>query len=193
MFTLCIQNLLLKSGMNYSKFKQKLKPDIIFFTIGFLVFPIIIFISIYSIFRVKDDTQIAVSFPIDDISVSIQEVPQSPSVDTNDNSENNPGPMTSSISTVRTGHTQEGYKKSLENQEYISNSGSWNATQYSEGDIVENTYVVQLGDTLWQIANAYYGSGDQWLKILEVNKDSIGTLPDGEQALIVPGQLLKLP
>ena len=175
--------------MNYRQIKQKLKPDLIFFTIGFLVFPAIIIIAIYSIFNVKDDTQLSVSFPIDNMSVSIQEVPskddQAPDID--------PGPMSSSISTVRTGHSDSGYKKSIQNQESINSNGIWSATQYTQGDIIENTYIVQLGDTLWQIANAHYGNGAEWIKILDANKDLVGFLPSGEQALIFPGQMLTLP
>jgi len=177
--------------MNFKQFSKKLKPDLIFFVIGFLVFPVVLVISIYTIFGVKNDTQIAVSFPIDDMSVSIQEVNREEEQNSEDSGVD-VGPMTSSISTVKTGHSEEGLKKSEQNQQEINSTGNWNATQYTQGDIIEKTYVVQLGDTLWQIANAYYGSGEQWILILNANSN-IGFLPSGEQALIVPGQILSIP
>ena len=74
--------------------------------------------------------------------------------------------------------------------ESVSN---WQATNYQEGDISGENYTVKSGDTLWEIAEARYGSGFDWTKILEANKDSISYLPNGSQALIVPGQVLNLP
>ncbi|HOD01344.1 MAG TPA: LysM peptidoglycan-binding domain-containing protein [bacterium] len=70
---------------------------------------------------------------------------------------------------------------------------TWVATDYKKGDIEGGSYTVVKGDTLWEIAEARYGSGFEWVKILEANKDSIGFLPNGSQALIVPGQVLRLP
>jgi nucleoid-associated protein YgaU len=70
---------------------------------------------------------------------------------------------------------------------------TWFANDYEEGDIEGNTYTVVEGDTLWEIAEAAYGSGFEWGKILEANKDLIGFLPNGTQALIIPGQVLTLP
>ncbi len=54
-------------------------------------------------------------------------------------------------------------------------------------------YVVRSGDTLWDIAEEYYGSGYEWTRIRDANKDVIGYMPDGTQKLIVPGQELVLP
>jgi nucleoid-associated protein YgaU len=70
---------------------------------------------------------------------------------------------------------------------------TWFANDYQEGDIEGNTYTVVEGDTLWEIAEATYGNGFEWTKILEANKDNIGFLPNGSQALIIPGQVLELP
>ncbi len=70
---------------------------------------------------------------------------------------------------------------------------TWFANDYEEGDIEGKTYTVTEGDTLWEIAEAVYGSGFEWNRILEANKDSIGFLPNGTQALIIPGQVLDLP
>ncbi len=69
----------------------------------------------------------------------------------------------------------------------------WVANDYEEGDIEGETYTVVEGDTLWEIAEAVYGSGFEWGRILEANKDSVGFLPNGSQALITAGQVLDLP
>lgn len=70
---------------------------------------------------------------------------------------------------------------------------AWVATNYVEGDIQKGNYTVKSGDTLWEIAEAVYGNGSEWIKILEANASSVGYLPNGEQALIMPGQVLVLP
>lgn len=70
---------------------------------------------------------------------------------------------------------------------------TWKANNYSTGDIKGNSYTVVAGDTLWEIAEAVYGDGTQWVKILNANSGSIGFLPNGQQALIIPGQVLVLP
>lgn len=49
-------------------------------------------------------------------------------------------------------------------------------------------YVVVKGDTLWAIAKKYYGSGSQYKKIFNANKDKIKN-PN----LIYPGQKLVIP
>ena len=69
----------------------------------------------------------------------------------------------------------------------------WVANNYEKGDIEGDTYKVVEGDTLWEIAEAVYGSGFEWGRILEANKDSVGFLPNGSQALITAGQVLVLP
>lgn len=69
----------------------------------------------------------------------------------------------------------------------------WVATDYKEGDIQGNTHVVQYGDTLWEIAEAAYGDGAMWTKILGANSSDIGFLPNGQQALIFAGQTLTIP
>jgi nucleoid-associated protein YgaU len=69
----------------------------------------------------------------------------------------------------------------------------WVANDYKEGDITGDTYTVVWGDTLWEIAEARYGSGFEWGKIRDANSDQIGYLPNGSQALIFPGQVFTLP
>lgn len=75
----------------------------------------------------------------------------------------------------------------------IADTGRWTATNYEFGDISTGEYTVKLGDTLWEIAEAAYGTGYKWTLILEVNKADIGFLPNGSQALIWPGQKLIIP
>ena len=50
-------------------------------------------------------------------------------------------------------------------------------------------YTVAKGDSLWKIAKAHYGNGNQWRKIYEANRDTIGDNPD----IIHPGQTLNIP
>ena len=69
----------------------------------------------------------------------------------------------------------------------------WTATDYQEGDISGEQYTVKEGDTLWEIAEARYGSGFEWTQIRDANSGQIGMLPNGTQALITPGQTLTLP
>lgn len=69
----------------------------------------------------------------------------------------------------------------------------WVANDYKKGDISGSTYTVVRGDTLWEIAEAKYGSGFEWTKIKDANLSKIGFLPDGSRALIFPGQVLVLP
>lgn len=50
------------------------------------------------------------------------------------------------------------------------------------------TYTVKSGDSLWKIAQRFYGNGTQWRKIYEANKSKIKN-PD----LIYPGQKFVIP
>ncbi len=72
-------------------------------------------------------------------------------------------------------------------------SANWTATDYSSGEIPKGNYTVKTGDTLWEIAEAVYGNGNEWKKILEANKENIDYLPNGTQALIISGQSLNIP
>lgn len=69
----------------------------------------------------------------------------------------------------------------------------WTATDYEQGDIESGDYTVAEGDTLWEISEAVYGDGSMWVNILSANSDSVGYLPNGQQALIYAGQTLLIP
>jgi|GEM_PF-3755853 nucleoid-associated protein YgaU len=75
----------------------------------------------------------------------------------------------------------------------VDSTAVWTATDYHQGDIAKGDYTVTSGDTLWEIAEAVYGDGTQWVTILAANATSVGYLPNGQQALIFPGQVLVLP
>ena len=74
----------------------------------------------------------------------------------------------------------------------VAEKTQWIANDYKQGDITGNTYTVKSGDTLWEIAEAVYGNGADWVKLLDANSTDIGYLPNGQQALIVPGQVLNI-
>lgn len=57
-----------------------------------------------------------------------------------------------------------------------------------DNSVQPQTYTVKSGDCLWNIAKKYYGSGSQYTKIYNANKDKISN-PN----LIYPGQVLTIP
>jgi len=54
--------------------------------------------------------------------------------------------------------------------------------------VINKTYIIKPGDTLYAIAKRFYGNGALWKRIWEVNKDKINN-PN----LIYPLQILKIP
>jgi nucleoid-associated protein YgaU len=60
-----------------------------------------------------------------------------------------------------------------------SGTGQFDATQYHE---------VKKGDTLWKIAEQYYGDGNLYKDIFEANKDILK-----DPNVIKVGQKLKIP
>ena len=71
-------------------------------------------------------------------------------------------------------------KASTEPQRETSNSPAPGAAQ---------TYTVVRGDSLWNIAKRFYGSGAKYTTIYNANKGVIGGNPN----LIYPGQVLTIP
>ena len=69
----------------------------------------------------------------------------------------------------------------MANDETKKSSGSdqWDATQYHE---------VKKGDTLWKIAERYYGDGSLYTKIFEANRDILK-----DPNVIKVGQKLRIP
>lgn len=55
----------------------------------------------------------------------------------------------------------------------------------STDSIINTTYIVQKGDSLWKIAKKYLGSGTKYKKIMEANNLKTSTLKVG-QKLIIP-------
>ena len=67
----------------------------------------------------------------------------------------------------------------MASSEGSSGGGSWDATQWHE---------VKKGETLWKIAEHYYGDGSLYTKIFEANKDTVK-----DANLIRVGQRLRIP
>lgn len=57
-----------------------------------------------------------------------------------------------------------------------------------EGEQDGRTYTVKRGDSLWRIAQKFYGSGSKWRKIFNANRKKIKN-----PRLIFPGQKLVIP
>jgi len=101
-----------------------------------------------------------------------------------------------SISDLGTGGPTNGTNGNVTNEVTEKTAFSelaWTPNDYIQGDISGYSYTVKSGDTLWEISEGVYGSGFEWTKILDANKEAVGFLPNGSQALIVPGQVLSLP
>jgi nucleoid-associated protein YgaU len=79
------------------------------------------------------------------------------------------------------------------NKEQKKEAVNNNIIKSEENIQTTKTHTVVKGDTLWDIAEMYYGNGFHWVEILKKNQEKIGFLPNGEQALIIPGQILWLP
>ena len=56
------------------------------------------------------------------------------------------------------------------------------------GEIEENYYVIQKGDTLWAIATKFYGNGAKYTEIVKANLEVI---KDADK--IYPGQKIRIP
>ena len=70
----------------------------------------------------------------------------------------------------------------------FSNVRSGSSTVQGGGGSGQQTYTVEKGDTLSQIAQQFYGKAGKWHAIFEANRDQ---LDDADK--IRPGQVLKIP
>jgi hypothetical protein len=78
-------------------------------------------------------------------------------------------------------------------EELLETVVAWRPNDLVLGQITGDSYEVKYQDTLWEIAEAKYGSGFSWEIIRRANIEKIDFLPNGSQALIYPGQVLTLP
>ena len=70
----------------------------------------------------------------------------------------------------------------------VSGGGDQTSRDESTGAAQERTYTVQPGDTLWGIAQKYYGAGAEYKRLATANSGQIQN-PN----LIYPGQVLTIP
>ena len=75
-------------------------------------------------------------------------------------------------------------------QELIKNNTSSAATS-RETDLISNprpnVYIIQPGDTLWDLAEKHYGSGFKYTEIIKNNPGKTFKFQNGDEGLIYPG------
>lgn len=81
-----------------------------------------------------------------------------------------------------------GYTTKIDGYATASGAAGGSADSASESS-GGSTYTVKKGDNLSKLAKQFYGSGADWKKIYEANKDIIGGNPN----LIYPGQTFTIP
>ena len=69
-------------------------------------------------------------------------------------------------------------------------ASNWKANDYEPNSKTGDTYTVHSGDTLWEVAEAFYGNGADWVKIAQAN--NVGYLANGAP-LIHSGNVLTIP
>ena len=67
---------------------------------------------------------------------------------------------------------------------------TWAAVYHTGGSINGQTYTVQRGDTLWEIARGRYGTALEWQKVADANNISYDSLG---HPILHSGDVLKLP
>ena len=70
----------------------------------------------------------------------------------------------------------------------LSGGGAQTSRDSRTGAAQQRSYTVQAGDTLWGIAQQYYGDGRQYTRLAQANRDIVSN-PN----LIYPGQTLVIP
>ncbi len=99
-----------------------------------------------------------------------------------------PEPPKKSFGNVSSGGA-EGQRPDFSNVRAGGSSTAPPAEAAAQVPVAARTYTVAKGDSLWKIAKAHYGNGNQWRKIYEANRATIGDNPD----IIHPGQTLTIP
>lgn len=101
------------------------------------------------------------------------------------------------FSTTHTGEIRGGCEFSMELKEvriasspFASGNGNSGSQQIDEppGDSSEKTHTVKSGETLWKIAQSYYGNGAQYTVIFNANRNKIS-----DPNRINVGQVLVIP
>jgi|GEM_PF-944137 len=72
----------------------------------------------------------------------------------------------------------------------LTSPTTWVAVYHTGGSITGETYTVQRGDTLWEIARGRYGTVLEWKKIADANNISYDSLG---HPILHSGDVLKLP
>lgn len=80
-------------------------------------------------------------------------------------------------------------KKTTTNKNIVKTNSKPRTTSTNISKPKTNTYTVEKGDCLWNIAKAASGKGSNWPDLYNLNKKVIGGNPN----LIYPGQVLTLP
>lgn len=83
---------------------------------------------------------------------------------------------------------QKPRQKAAENPELAAEAAPPAAADTPISPQIARNYTVQSGDTLYKIAEELYGSGDEYEKIFEANRETLDS-PDH----IKPGQKLNIP
>jgi nucleoid-associated protein YgaU len=91
------------------------------------------------------------------------------------------------VSTVQT-NTAASQNNGLKERPNNSDKGGGSQAGSANNNNSQKYHTVVKGESLWQIAKKYYGSGQDFNKIYEANKDKIK-----KAELIYPGQKLVLP
>mgnify|MGYP001550135542 CR=1 FL=1 len=177
---------------------EKKQNDSLALIVGGLFILALLFTT-YNYFNKGRSTQDSVEQRIQELQALNQESEQQPTDNDTESEqqENNEEQITQDAASDQRDQNQDNQEQ-LQEQEYTQQNNIagvntvWVANDYNQGDISGDTYTVKQGDTLWEIAEAVYGDGSLWVNILNSNSDSIGYLSNGQQALIVPGQVLNL-